>query len=71
SRDKEDIIKIAKKIGTYDISIRPYSDCCSYVISDHPETRADIDFIKREESKLDLKKIIDDCFKTREECIIG
>lgn len=67
SRDKEDIIKIAKKIGTYDISIRPYSDCCSYVISDHPETSADLSVIDEEEKRLNVDKLVNDAFNAREE----
>ncbi len=38
--DKEEIVAIAKKIGTYDISILPYEDCCTFMIARHPETRA-------------------------------
>lgn len=38
--DKEEIVKIARKIGTYEISIMPYDDCCSFMIARHPETRA-------------------------------
>lgn len=36
---KEEIIEIAKKIGTYDLSIIPYSDCCSFMIAKHPATK--------------------------------
>ena len=42
--DKEDIIKVARKIGTYEISIEEYCDICSYLIAKHPETKG-----KREE----------------------
>lgn len=38
--DKEEIVNIAKKIGTYEISIMPYEDCCSFMIARHPETKA-------------------------------
>jgi thiamine biosynthesis protein ThiI len=37
--DKEETINIAKQIGTYEISIMPYEDCCSLMIAKHPETR--------------------------------
>ncbi|MDQ7059437.1 MAG: tRNA uracil 4-sulfurtransferase ThiI [Ghiorsea sp.] len=42
--DKEDIIKVARNIGTYEISIEEYCDICSYLIAKHPETKG-----KREE----------------------
>lgn len=38
--DKEDIIRVGRKIGTYDISIEEYCDICSFLIAKHPETRA-------------------------------
>jgi thiamine biosynthesis protein ThiI len=42
--DKEEIITVARRIGTYDISIEEYCDICSYLIAKHPETKG-----KREE----------------------
>ena len=40
--DKEEIIKQAKKIGTYGISILPYEDCCSLLVSEHPAIKANL-----------------------------
>lgn len=40
--NKEEIIEIARKINTYDLSILPYPDCCSFLIAKHPETKADM-----------------------------
>ncbi len=40
--DKNEIILIAKKINTFQISIEPYPDCCSYMISKHPKTKTEI-----------------------------
>ena len=37
--NKEEITQLAKKISTYEISIQPYPDCCSYNIAQHPETK--------------------------------
>ncbi|WP_202320686.1 tRNA uracil 4-sulfurtransferase ThiI [Archaeoglobus neptunius] len=48
--DKEEIIEIARKIGTYDISILPYDDCCSFMIARHPETRANLEDVTKYES---------------------
>ena len=56
--DKVDIIKIAKEIETFETSILPYSDCCSFLIAKHPETRAKPEKIKEMESKLDLQKLV-------------
>jgi thiamine biosynthesis protein ThiI len=38
--DKESIMEAAQQLGTYSISIEPYKDCCSYLVSENPETRA-------------------------------
>jgi thiamine biosynthesis protein ThiI len=38
--DKSEITAIARRIETFDISIRPHEDCCSYLVPERPETRA-------------------------------
>jgi len=57
--DKEEIITTAKKLGTYELSIQDYKDCCS-IISRHPKTRPKLDKIKKLESTFDMDKIIHD-----------
>ena len=37
---KKDIVDLAKEIGTYEISIRPHEDCCSFMVAKHPATKA-------------------------------
>ena len=64
--NKNDIINRAKDIGTYDISIKPYQDCCSYFVPIHPETKAKMDEVLAIDSKLDLEKEYDAVFKNIE-----
>ena len=45
--DKEDIVTIAKKIDTYEISILPYEDCCTTFVAKHPVTKPRVDVIRR------------------------
>jgi thiamine biosynthesis protein ThiI len=52
--DKEDIVNLARKIGTYPISIQPDQDCCSLFVPKHPETRARLEDIEASESRLTL-----------------
>ena len=52
--DKNDTITLAKRIGTYDLSVQPYEDCCSLFVPDHPATRARLVDVARAESKLDV-----------------
>lgn len=54
--DKEETITLAKIIGTYDISIRPFEDCCSFLVPKHPETKAKREEIEKEERTLHLGK---------------
>ena len=59
--DKIEIIKIAQKINTYDISILPYADCCALFVPKSPSTKPRIDIAEKLESELMLiDKIFDD-----------
>lgn len=60
--DKNEIIELAKKIGTYEISIEPHQDCCTLFLPKRPETRADMNIVKKEEKKID-KKLVAKCMK--------
>ena len=57
--NKEDIVNDAQKIGTYDTSIEPYEDCCSYFVPPNPETKAHLDRIQNIEDKINLNSLID------------
>ena len=52
--DKEEIIEVAKQIGTFEISILPDQDCCSLFVPKHPETRANLRKIEGIEADLDV-----------------
>jgi len=56
--NKEDIIKIAREIGTYDISIMPDQDCCQLFMPKHPVTKADIKITEKIEKDFDIPKMI-------------
>ncbi|NHV99788.1 MAG: tRNA 4-thiouridine(8) synthase ThiI [Thaumarchaeota archaeon] len=55
--DKEEIVNVAKKIGTYELSIKPYKDCCS-IIARHPETRAKLEIVEKLERQIDLDSVV-------------
>jgi len=57
SQDKEDIVRMAQKIGTFEQSIQPYKDCCS-LISRHPKTRISWNEMRSSEERIDLAKLI-------------
>jgi tRNA uracil 4-sulfurtransferase len=54
--NKEEIITISKKIGTYNTSIQPYPDCCSFMVADHPKTKAVLEEINTIENNIPNKE---------------
>ncbi len=61
--NKEEIIDISKKIGTYDISILHDQDCCQVFMPKHPATKAVLSDIEKVESGLDIEKMVNDVFE--------
>ena len=60
--DKQEIVDIAEKIGTYETSIEPFEDCCTIFVAKHPVTKPNVKVIRRSEEKLTEK--IDDMVRT-------
>lgn len=58
--DKEEIVAIARKINTFDISVRPYEDCCTVFVPEHPVIKPRIERVLEEEAKCNLDELIDD-----------
>ena len=56
--DKEDIVKIARKIGTYDTSILPYEDCCTVFTPRHPRLRPTLEELEAAERDLDIEGMV-------------
>ena len=57
--DKNDIIELSKKVGTYEISIRPYEDCCTVFVPNEPTTQPKLDIVHYGEEALEIEKLID------------
>ncbi len=53
--DKIETIGIARRIGTYEVSIRPFDDCCSLFVPIHPETHPKLRPVQFVESRLDVE----------------
>lgn len=60
--DKQEIVNIAEKIGTYETSIQPFEDCCTIFVAKHPVTKPNVEVIRRSEERLSEK--IDELMKT-------
>ncbi|WP_275443140.1 tRNA uracil 4-sulfurtransferase ThiI [Petralouisia muris] len=53
--DKQEIIAVSEKIGTYETSILPYEDCCTIFVAKHPVTKPNLKIIRRSETHLEEK----------------
>ena len=65
--DKQEIIDVSEKIGTYETSILPFEDCCTIFVAKHPVTKPNLKIIKRDEHNLD--DCIDELMKTALETV--
>lgn len=68
--DKLEIIDIAKKIDTYDISILPYEDCCTVFVPKHPVINPSLQECLLNENKFDFEKMIDETVDQVETVVI-
>ncbi len=64
--DKIEIIDLAKKIGTYDVSIRPFQDCCTIFVPDHPVINPEIEKAREYEQAFDFETLINEAVKNDE-----
>jgi len=65
--DKHEIISIAQKIDTFDISIRPFDDCCTLFLPKHPETKPKLSIIQSIEGSIDeLPELMQEAIKNAE-----
>ena len=53
--DKQEIVEVSEKIGTYETSILPYEDCCTIFVAKHPVTKPNVNVIRRHERNLEEK----------------
>ena len=60
--DKEDIVKISRKIDTFETSVLPFEDCCTVFTPRHPKTRPEIEKIREQEARLDRKALLESAF---------
>ena len=68
--DKNEIVQIAKKIGTYETSILPYEDCCTVFVAKHPVTKPKLQRIKVSESILDIDQLVNKAVEGAELMVI-
>ena len=64
--DKEEVIRIARRIGTFDTSILPYEDCCTVFTPRHPCTHPKIKNVEEAEAALDVEALVQEALDGRE-----
>ena len=57
--DKQEIVAISRKIGTFDTSILPYEDCCTVFTPRHPKTHPHLDEVLEYEKALDIDGLME------------
>lgn len=62
--DKEEIVTIARKIGTFETSIQPYEDCCTVFTPRHPRTKPELEKVLVQENKLDFSALVEEAMGT-------
>ena len=58
--DKEEIVRISRKIGTFETSILPYEDCCTVFTPKHPRTKPKLEELEAAEAALDVAAMVED-----------
>lgn len=69
--DKEEIVRMARKIGTFETSILPYEDCCTVFTPKHPRTRPKLDEVLEAESALDVATLVEEAIQGIEKVPLG
>jgi thiamine biosynthesis protein ThiI len=64
--DKRQVIDLARQIGSYDISIRPFDDCCTLFLPKNPTTRGKLHIIEAQEGRLEVDALIAEAIERSE-----
>ena len=64
--DKEEIVRIARHIGTFDTSILPYEDCCTVFTPRHPKTKPHVEEVREMEQALDVAGLVRRAMENRD-----
>lgn len=70
--DKQEIVEVSEKIGTYETSIQPFEDCCTIFVAKHPVTKPNRNIIRRNERNLEekIEEMVETALSTREVIVV-
>ena len=69
--DKDEIISVARKIDTFDISILPFEDCCTVFTPKHPRTRPKLPDVERAQNELNTDELVSRAVEAARKIVIG
>ncbi len=69
--DKDEIISASRKIGTFDISIEPFEDCCTVFTPKHPKTKPNIKMLEDAEKALDVEALVERALENTKVTVVG
>ncbi|MBQ3210532.1 MAG: tRNA 4-thiouridine(8) synthase ThiI [Oscillospiraceae bacterium] len=69
--DKEEIVRLARKIGTFETSILPYEDCCTVFTPKHPRTKPKLSEVEAAESAMDIEALVEEAIAGIERITVG
>ena len=61
--DKEEIVQIARKIGTFETSIQPFEDCCTVFTPKHPKTKPELEKVEEQQRRLDFDALVEEAIE--------
>jgi len=69
--DKEEIVRLARKIGTFETSILPYEDCCTVFTPKHPRTKPKLSEVEAAESAMEIDALVEEALAGIERITVG
>ena len=69
--DKEEVVRLSRKIGTFETSILPYEDCCTVFTPRHPRTRPRLEDVEAIEAPLDVDGLVKEALEGIERIQLG
>ena len=69
--DKEEIVRLARRIGTFETSILPYEDCCTVFTPRHPKTHPKVEEVARAESEMAVDALVEEALAGVERIMVG
>jgi len=68
--DKDEIVEISKRIGTFETSILPYEDCCTIFLPKNPVTKPRLSAVEKVESALDVEALVNQALQNVETIVL-